>query len=178
MSKLKEMVGTNDHILGPSNGSVTLVEYGDFQCPHCRIAHFLVERVLREMGENVRFVFRNFPLREVHASAFIAATASEAAGIQNKYWEMHNLLFENQDKLDRHFILKMAKDLAVDLDQFENDWESEKIMYKVESDFESGIRSGVSGTPTFFVNGVPILNYDETYISLALPIQTQINNNK
>jgi protein-disulfide isomerase len=166
MAKLKPVVNAADHHKGDINAAVTLVEYGDFQCPHCGLAHPLVERLLNESGKDLHFVFRNFPLQEIHPHAYAAAVAAEAAGKQGKFWEMYDLIFENQNKLNPNFLLELAEEIDLDLGQFANDLKSEEIQNKVEKDFESGIRSGVNGTPTFFINGSRMLTYDETYESL------------
>jgi protein-disulfide isomerase len=166
MSKLKPAVNSADHHQGNVNATITLVEYGDFECPHCRRAHPFVKRLLKEKGKELHFVFRNFPLREIHPHAYVSATAAEAAGKQGKFWEMHDLIFENQDKLNTNFLLSLAEDLSLDLAQFAKDSKSNEVQNKIEMDFESGIRSGVNGTPTFFLNGSPVLTYDETYESL------------
>ena len=173
MSTLKLAVNSGDHHLGNLNAAITLVEYGDFECPHCRRAHPLVKRLLKEKSKEVHFVFRNFPLQEIHPHAYAAAITAEAAGRQDKFWEMHDLIFENQDKLNIHFLLSLAKGLGLDLPQFAKDSKSEEVKSKIEKDFESGIRSGVNGTPTFFLNGSPVLTYDETYESLLDAVQLE-----
>jgi protein-disulfide isomerase len=171
MSKLKPAVNASDHQLGDPKAPITLVEYGDFECPHCGLAHPLIQRLLKEMGDHILFVFRNFPLQESHPHAFMAALAAEAAGKQDKYWEMHDLIFDNQRRLSAELLLSLAEQLGLNMDQFAKDWKSEEITGKVERDFESGIRSGVNGTPTFFVNGSPVYSYDETYESLEEAVQ-------
>ena len=147
-------IGGRDHMLGPPDAPVTLVEYGDYQCPHCGAAHPVVKTVLRHLGRNVRFAFRHFPLAEIHPNALPAAEAAEAAGAQSKFWEMHDLLFENQDALQHRDLVRYAEALDLDLPRFvaelaEHTWEP-----RVREDFMTGVRSGVNGTPTFFVNGV------------------------
>ena len=147
-------IGGRDHMLGPPDAPVTLVEYGDYQCPHCGAAHPVVKTVLRHLGRNVRFAFRHFPLAEIHPNALPAAEAAEAAGAQNKFWEMHDLLFANQDALEHRDLVRYAEALDLDLPRFvaelaEHTWEP-----RVREDFMTGVRSGVNGTPTFFVNGV------------------------
>jgi protein-disulfide isomerase len=166
MSSLKPSVNAADHQQGNIHATITLVEYGDFQCPHCRIAHPFIQKLLKEKGKEIHFVFRNFPLREIHPYAMIAALAAEAAGKQGKYWEMHDLIFEHQQFLNAAYLLKLAERLKLDLVQFSKDAQSEETENKVETDFDSGIRSGVNGTPTFFLNGSPVFTYDETYASL------------
>jgi protein-disulfide isomerase len=166
MSTLKLAVNSNDHHLGNVNATITLVEYGDFQCPHCRHAHPLIKRLLKERNNDLHFVFRNFPLQEVHPQAYAAAITAEAAGKQGKFWEMHDLIFENQDRLDTKFLFSLAEDIGLDMIRFAKDLKSDGVQSKIETDFESGVRSGVNGTPTFFLNGSKLLTYDETYESL------------
>lgn len=166
MSKLKSAVNANDHHLGNVNATITLVEYGDFQCPHCRLAHPFIKRLLKERDNDLHFVFRNFPLTEVHPHAYTAAITAESAGKQDKFWEMHDLIFENQDKLNTKFLMFLAENIGLDMKQFAKDSKSNELQSKIETDFESGVRSGVNGTPTFFINGIKLLTYDETYESL------------
>ncbi len=166
MSTLKPAVSSADHHQGNVNAAFTLVEYGDFECPHCRRAHPLIKRLLKERGDDLNFVFRNFPLSEIHPHAQMSAIVAEAAGKQEKFWEMHDLIFENQDKLSAKFLMTLAEELDLDLEKFAADTTSTEVATKVEKDFESGIRSGVNGTPTFFLNGSRVLTYDETYESL------------
>ena len=167
MSKLKPAVNDRDQQTGNLQAKITLVEYGDYQCPHCGHAHPLLKRLLKEMGTELRFVFRNFPLQEAHPAAYMAALAAEAAGQQGKFWEMHDTIFENQQNLQGHAFIDFAERLKLNLEQFARDWKSEEIQGKVEADFESGIRSGVNGTPTFFVNNEKLLSYDGSYESLV-----------
>ena len=173
MSTLKLAVNSRDHQQGNLNAAITLVEYGDFECPHCRRAHPLVKRLLKEKSKELHFVFRNFPLSEIHPHAYSSAIAAEAAGKQDKFWEMHDLIFGNQDKLNTNFLLSLAEGLGLDLAQFAKDSKSDEVQSKIEMDFESGIRSGVNGTPTFFLNGSPVLSYDETYESLLEAVQLE-----
>jgi protein-disulfide isomerase len=171
MSTLKLAVNSADHHQGNVHAAITLVEYGDFQCPYCRRAQPLVKRLLKEKGEDLHFVFRNFPLREIHPHAYVAAITAEAAGKQDKFWQMHDLIFENQNKLNINFLFSLAEGLDLELAQFAKDSKSEEVQNKIEMDFESGIRSGVNGTPTFFLNGSRVLTYDETYESLLNAVQ-------
>ncbi|MEO6315281.1 MAG: thioredoxin domain-containing protein [Chitinophagaceae bacterium] len=163
---LKPKVNSTDHHTGNTDALVTLVEFGDFECPHCGAAHPLIQRLLKELGDELHFVFRNFPLKESHPHAYGAAMAAEAAGKQGKFWEMHDLLFENQGMLSEKLFISLASNLGLDKVTFLKDCKSEALAAIIESDFESGIRSGVNGTPGFFVNGVHVLNYDGTYQSL------------
>ncbi|MDH7462560.1 thioredoxin domain-containing protein [Chitinophagaceae bacterium 26-R-25] len=153
MSKLRPEVTSNDHMQGNVNASVELVEYGDYECPHCGRAYPVIKKIQKKMGDNLKFVFRNFPLSEVHPDARMAATAAEAADAQGKFWEMHDVIFENQDSLNYEDLMGYAESLGLDMDQFEKDFNSRKYSDRVDEDFESGLRSGVNGTPGFFVNG-------------------------
>ena len=146
-------VGPQDHVLGSRDAPVTLVEYGDFECPHCRTAHPVVQEVVRTMGNDLQFVFRHFPLTRVHPHAEHAAEIAEAAGEHSKFWPMHDLLFEHQDALDDPHLLVYAAQLGVDPGWAAAALEQEVFQERVRTDFASGIRSGVNGTPTFFING-------------------------
>jgi len=168
MSKLKTAVNSKDHIQGNANAPIELVEYGDYQCPHCGHAYPIVKSIQKKMGNKLKFVFRNFPLAEIHPNAVNAAVSSEAAAMQNKFWEMHDHLFEFQSRLDDESLIKYATQLKLNVEQFENDFEKPELIKKVDADFESGVRSGVNGTPSFFINGEkyndsweeePFLNY-------------------
>jgi len=143
-----------DHIRGSREAPVSLVEYGDYECPFCGAAHGVVEAVRAEMGDLLQFVYRHFPLTTVHQHAFDAAEAAEAAGAQKRFWPMHDLLFEDQRHLTFPDFLARARALGLDLDRFESDLAAHAFADRVQEDFGSGVRSGVPGTPTFFVNGV------------------------
>lgn len=153
MSKLRPAVSNNDHVQGSLNAPIELVEYGDYQCPHCGRAYPIIKNVQEVMGDKLKFVFRNFPLQEIHPDALNAAVAAEAAGAQGKFWEMHDIIFENQQHLDDVSLLKYAAKIGLNIEQFESDFEKPQILQKVEDNFESGVRSGVNGTPSFFING-------------------------
>ena len=152
-SRLTPPVSERDHIAGPDDAPVTLVEYGDYECPHCGRAHPVVKAVQRTLGDQLRFVFRNFPLAEAHPHALHAAQAAEAAGAQGRFWEMHDMIFEHQDALEPQDIVGYAEVIGLDVSRFEHDLEAGTFAKKVRDDFRSGVRSGVNGTPTFFVNG-------------------------
>lgn len=143
-----------DHALGPPSAAVTLVEYGDFECPHCRRAHPIVQEVRRRLGARLRFVFRNFPLTNVHPHAQHAAEVAEAAGAQGKFWEMHDRLFERQFALQDEDLLEYASDLGLDATTVARELSTHVYKNKVRDDFMGGVRSGVNGTPTFYVNDV------------------------
>jgi protein-disulfide isomerase len=153
MSKLKPPVGAADHFQGSENATVTLVEYGDYQCPHCGHAYPIIKAVQKAMGKKLKFVFRNFPLAEAHPNAVHAAIAAEAASGQGKFWEMHDIIFENQGRLGDSHLAAYASKIGLNAKQFEQDFSKEIYRNKVEADFESGVRSGVNGTPSFFING-------------------------
>ena len=146
-------VSNNDHVAGPENAPITLVEYGDFECPHCGRAEPIVQGIRRYMGDRLRFVFRQFPLKEAHPHAEAAAEASEAAGAQGKFWEMHDTLFRNQRALDTKDLIDYAAEIGVDANRVAKELASGVYRRKVRDDFRGGIRSGVNGTPTFFING-------------------------
>jgi protein-disulfide isomerase len=153
MSELTVPVTKKDHIQGPDDAPVTLVEYGDYECPYCGRAYYVIKKLQQDLGDKLRFVFRNFPLAQIHPHAVQAALAAESAALQRKFWEMHDVLFENQDALQEHDLVSYAYSLGLDVDRFMDDISSEKVQQKVDSDFWSGVRSGVNGTPTFFING-------------------------
>jgi protein-disulfide isomerase len=147
-------VSERDHVLGPASAAVTLVEYGDYECPFCGAAYPIVKEVLRISGPEVRFAFRNFPLSQVHPHAERAAEAAEAAGAPGKFWQMHDLLYEHQRALDDQHLLTYAARLGLDVRRFAQDLTDRAHAGRVREDFLSGVRSGVNGTPTFFINGV------------------------
>lgn len=160
-----------DHIQGSENAPIELVEYGDYQCPHCGRAYSIIKRIQEKFKDDLKFVFRNFPLSEIHPQAIQAAAAAEAAGRQGKYWEMHDIIFENQHNLAKHALLEFAQKLELDLSKFETDLSDQVIIEKIESDFESGVRSGVNGTPTFFINGTKYVDsWDEWELSRKLTV--------
>ena len=153
MKELIPAVNSNDHISGNPAALIELVEYGDYECPHCGRAYPIIKDIQQKLGSELKFVFRNFPLSKIHPHAFSAAVATEAAGLQNKFWEMHDIIFENQKTLDAENILLFARSIDLDLERFKNDIQQKPLMEKVDKDFESGIRSAVNRTPTFFING-------------------------
>ncbi len=147
-------VSERDHIAGPAAAAVTLVEYGDYECPDCGRAYPIVKQVRQRMGKRLRFVFRNFPLRESHPHAQHAAEAAEAAAGQGKFWEMHDRLFERQFALDDEYLIEYADDLGLDVARFRRELAGRVYEPRVREDFRSGVSSGVNGTPTFFINGM------------------------
>ena len=149
-----------DHIQGPADAPVTLVEYGDYECPHCGRAYPIVKAIQKDMGKKLRFVYRNFPLRESHPHAQRAAEAAEAAGVQGRFWEMHDRLFERQFALEDDNLLEYAAELGLDVNRFWKEVVARVYEPRVREDFRSGVLSGVNGTPTFFINGV---RYDDSW---------------
>jgi protein-disulfide isomerase len=146
-------VGAGDHIAGPSNAPVTLVEYGDYECPYCGMAYPIVRRIQQRMGDRLRFAFRNFPLIESHPHAEHAAEAAEDAAAQGNFWGMHDTLYEHQRTLDDAHLVRFAADLGLDARDMARALEEGTFEPRVRRDFRSGVRSGVNGTPTFFING-------------------------
>jgi len=143
-----------DHIQGPLDAPLTLLEYGDYQCPYCGAAYPIVKEVQAQLEERLRFVFRNFPITTSHPRAEQAAEAAEAAGTQGKFWEMHDTLYENQDSLGDDDLHAYAEQLGLDVARFDADLAEHVHADRVREDFMSGVRSGVNGTPTFYVNGI------------------------
>ena len=152
--KLVLPVSERDHIRGPANAPVTLVEYGDYECPYCGMANSIVDEIRRELGNDLRFVFRNFPLTEVHPHAEHAAEIAEAAGTHHKFWEMHDMLYAHQDALGDQHLAEYVTLLGIPTTEVKRALAQHAYMDRVREDFMGGVRSGVNGTPTFFINGV------------------------
>jgi protein-disulfide isomerase len=152
--KLKIAISEKDHSQGPDNAPLTLVEYGDYQCPHCGRAYPIVKRLQKALGKKMKLVFRNFPLSEIHEDALNAAKIAEAAALQGKFWEMHDALFENQENLDEESLIRYGNELGLNAEKLDEDSAQPEIEERISVEFEGGVRSGVNGTPTFFVNGV------------------------
>jgi hypothetical protein len=142
-----------DHIRGPVDARLTLIEYGDFQCPYCGRAEAVTRDLLHAFGDDLAFVFRHLPLSDVHEHAEQAAEAAEAAGAQGKFWEMHDLLLAHQGSLELEDLARHAADLGLDVDRFSEDLLSRRFAMRVARDVESADESGVAGTPSFFING-------------------------
>ena len=147
-------VGERDHALGSTDAPVTLVEYGDYECPYCGRAHPVVKELRERMGQRLRFVFRHFPLDSVHPRARRAAEAAEAAASQGRFWEIHDLLYENQEQLGDEDLRRYAAELGLDVRRFAEDLSEHRHAGRVQEDRRGGEASGVGGTPAFFVNGV------------------------
>jgi protein-disulfide isomerase len=172
-ARLTQPVSGRDHAEGPVDALLTLVEYGDYQCPYCGAAYPVVKRLQKSLGKNLGFVFRNFPLTQAHPYALIAAEAAEAAALQGKFWEMHDLLFEQQTLLKPDIIPVWAKRMGLNLEKFAGDIKQGLVDKRIKEDRQSGIRSGVNGTPTFFINGT---RYDGSpdYASLLEALESEL----
>lgn len=161
--------GQPKYILGNKKAEVTIVEFSDYQCPACGIAHPVVKQVLEKYQNKVRFIYRHFPLPQ-HEFARLAAQSAEAAGIQGKYWQMHDLLFTNQNNLTKEDLIKYAKQLKLDMTKFQKDLDSEEVKTRVQNDLLAGNKIGINQTPTFFINGE---KYDQSIT--AKNLEEQIN---
>jgi len=152
------VISQTDHVKGAKDGKVTLIEFGDFQCPACAAYEPIIRQVMADNKDTVKFSFRHFPLTQIHKNALLAAKASEAAALQGKFWEMHDLLYDKQEEWGsalnaREYITLYANTLKLDSKKFFADVDSKAIEAKVLAEYKEGVRLGVQGTPTFFVNG-------------------------
>ena len=152
MSKLADEVGPEDHVQGSAKAEYTLVEYGDYQCPTCGDAAPIVKQVQKHLGNKLRFVYRNFPL-EQHEFAEAAAETAEFAASEGKFWEMHDALFHNQTEFEDELFPELAKQLGLKVDALDKALADGTFAERVDRDLESGEKSGVRGTPTFYING-------------------------
>jgi protein-disulfide isomerase len=146
--------GAIDHIHGPASAPATLIEYGDFECPSCLQAHSALKIMLPHFGQQLRFVFRHFPLREVHPNAELAAETAEAAGAQGKFWPMYDLLFTHQQRLKEKQLLDYASEVGLDLPRYKNEMNDHVYLQRVQEQMLGGRHLGVRGTPTFYLNGL------------------------
>jgi protein-disulfide isomerase len=152
-ARLSVEVSEGDHIVGRKDARLTLVEYGDYECSYCGEAYSIVKNIQSQLGDRLRFVFRNFPLSQMHPHAAKAAQAAESANAQGSFWEMHDLLYENQQSLNDEDLMKYAAKLKMNKAKFTEDLKNDAYEEKIQADFMSGAESGVNGTPTFFING-------------------------
>ena len=152
-------VDSQDHVQGDINAPLMLVEYGDYECPHCRLAHPIVKRLQKRLGTKLGYVFRNFPLNQIHPYAEIAAESAEFAASHGQFWPMHDAIFERQDELGAPMLLELVEGLGLSNEKLRLALEEGTFKSRVRADFMGGVRSGVNGTPTFFVDG---LRYDGT----------------
>jgi protein-disulfide isomerase len=155
-SQLTVPVSSTDHVQGAPGAVLTLVEYGDYQCPYCGAAYPLVKKLQQQFGDDLRFVFRNFPLTQAHPLAQMAAELAEAAALQGKFWQMHDWIFENQARWSPagpEELLSGVAAVGLDTDALERALKQPQIDQRIRADFKGGVRSGVNGTPGFFING-------------------------
>jgi protein-disulfide isomerase len=150
---IRNSVSADDHLQGNPTAECVLVEYGDYECTHCEAAYPIVKRLQERFGRRLSFVFRNFPLAQMHPWAEPAAEVAEFAGANGKFWEMHDLLFENQDSLGNALFLELADKLDLSISQLRTALANSTYRARVRADFAGGVRGGVNGTPAFFVNG-------------------------
>src|SRR5262245_51266601 len=153
MATLKVPLTPHDHIRGDARAPIILVEYGDYECPHCGHAYPIVQRVQKDFGKRLAFVFRNFPLGEIHPNAEDAAETAEFAAVHEKFWEMHDAIFEHQRALSAPLLLELADSIGLSRAELEAAIANREFTERVKSDLIGGVRSGVNGTPTFFING-------------------------
>lgn len=160
MTKLKVPVTDNDHIQGSKKALITMVQYGDYECPACGQAFPIIKLIQKHFGAKLRFVFRNFPLTEAHPYAEVAAETAEFAAIHNKFWEMHDLIYMNQEQLRLPTLFQLCNELQLSEDKLKDALENGLFRAKIKTDFLGGVYSGVNGTPAFFINGE---KYDGSY---------------
>lgn len=163
-SSSSDLVKSDSNVKGAKDAKVVVVEFSDFECSACKAASDVVNNVIEEYGNKILFVYRHFPLVLYHPDSLKAAEASEAAAEQGKFWEYHDLLFDNQDKLKEEDLLKYARDLNLNIEKFKQELDSGKFKDKVEADLSDGEKLGISATPTFFINGKKYqgaLSFDE-----------------
>src|SRR5712691_2353038 len=172
-AKLATAISDEDHAHGPAGAAITLVQYGDYECPYTRLSRHSVHQLQREFPDSLRFVFRHFPLEEIHRHARAAAAAAEAAARQTDFWTMHAYLFEHQKALEDADLKRYALELGLDSERFARERASPAIENRIDRDVASGERSGVQGTPTFYVNGIRHDGgYDLESLNSAIPAHT------
>jgi protein-disulfide isomerase len=178
MKQQKELavpVTDRDHSQGPATAAVTLVQYGDYECPYTRQSTTVVRAIQQQLGDQLRFVFRNFPLVEIHPHALHAALAAEAAAAQGKFWEMHDYIFHHQHTLEDKDLTRFAGAVSLQMQQFTRALAEQHSLTRIEEDREGGERSGVQGTPTFFINGVLYSgSWEQNALLAALQAASQV----
>lgn len=170
MSPLRPPVSSRDHLDGDPSAPIVLVEYGDYECPYCGAAYPVVKALQKQFRGRMCFVFRNFPLTEAHPHAEHAAEAAEAAGEAGRFWEMHDAIFEHQNALDDKHLVRYAEAIGVSGSVIAQTLETERFAAHIRQDFLGGVRSGVNGTPSFFINGE---KYDGQYDLASLAAAAQ-----
>jgi protein-disulfide isomerase len=167
-----------EHRIGPQHPNVILLEYGDYECPYSGKANSIIKKLINEFDTDLAYIYRHFPLINIHTNAGVAAMAAEAAALQGKFWEMHNTLFKNQSHITFEFIIGLAKKIHLNEKKFLNDIENEQLWKKIESNIQSGIQKEVTGTPTFFINGLVYngpTQYDEMKTTIEIEIEKRGN---
>jgi formate-nitrite transporter family protein len=170
VTRLTPPVSDRDHLLGPATARVTLVKFGDYECPHCGALHPVIQAARKAFGENLRFAFRHFPLRSSHPHALAAAKAAEAAGEQGRFWEMHHRLYQRQTQLEDGDLLEHARAIGLDLARFERELTARTHEVRIREDLASAAQSGAGGTPSLFINGELYrgsLDRDDVFAALA-----------
>jgi formate-nitrite transporter family protein len=174
LSQLTPPISAEDHVDGPDRAELELVMYGDFQCPYCTAAFPIVQRVRDQLVGRLLFAFRHFPLREIHPDAERAAEAAEAAAAQGAFWQMHDRMYESRGALSREDLISQATELGLDVDRFTTELDSEVHAPRVQRDVDSGLASGVTGTPSFFVGGRLLSgSFDAASLTVALEATAQ-----
>jgi formate-nitrite transporter family protein len=174
LSQLTPPISAEDHVDGPDRAELELVMYGDFQCPYCTAAFPIVQRVRDQLVGRLLFAFRHFPLREIHPDAERAAEAAEAAAAQGAFWQMHDRMYESRGALSREDLISQATELGLDVDRFTTELDSEVHAPRVRRDVDSGLASGVTGTPSFFVGGRLLSgSFDAASLTAALEATAQ-----
>jgi formate-nitrite transporter family protein len=169
MGQLTPPISVEDHVDGPERAELELVMYGDFQCPYCTAAFPIVSRIRDQLAGRLLFAFRHFPLREIHPDAERAAQAAEAAAAQGAFWQMHDRMYESRGALGREDLVGYASELGLDAERFATELDSEVHAPRVQRDVDSGLASGVPGTPTFFVGGrLHVGSFDAASLTAAL----------
>ena len=153
MSVLRVPLSARDHVFGGENAAVTVLEYGDYECPHCAAAHVVMHRIVQHFGDRLLFAFRHFPLTEIHPHAGSAAESAEFADAHGRFWDMHNAIYNNQPQLSVPLLFTLASALKLSQSELDDALATHRYAQRVQSDFIGGVRSGVNGTPTFFING-------------------------
>lgn len=169
MAVLKVSVTNEDHVSGNEHAPITLIEYGDYECPYCGSANEIVKDIQHYFKTKLRFIFRHFPLREIHPHAELAAETAEFSGVEGRFWEMHDLLYANQSNLSLELMLELATQLELSSEKLEKSLINRLYEDKVQRDFLGGIHSGVNGTPTFFINGRRfngVVDYEHMVLSI------------
>ena len=176
---LSREVSSSDWIIGPVDNEIVIVEYSDFQCPTCAVFNPIMQRLIDEYGDRVSLVYRQYPLQQIHQNATLAAAATESAGLQGKFWEMHDKLFDDQNTWSSSsdaltLFTTYAQDLGLNIDQFLSDIDSRAVENAIKEDYATGTASGVSGTPTFYVNGIMLESLPKGYEPFKALIEAKL----